>query len=64
MAFQINDYECKECKHIQEILVDKNKDDLENPAQECANCGDSDWTRKLSAGTAPAGHVSWSKWRV
>lgn len=64
MAFQLNDYECQECKHIQEILVDKNKDDLDNPEQECNECGTSDWKRKLTAGTANHAHVSWAKWRV
>ena len=61
MAFKLEDFECKDCKKITEILLDSTD---EEQVIECEDCGSSNMEKKISVGTGPGGHISWSKWRA
>lgn len=61
MAFKIQDFECKDCGEVTEILLDSR-----DPEQkvECAKCQSTNVSPILSPGTGNKTHISWSKWRV
>lgn len=59
---KIDDYECKDCLHITEILVDSQKP-LELQLK-CNKCNSSNLVKVLSTGTGNKTHQSWSKWRT
>ena len=61
MAFKLQDFECKDCQAVTEILIDKNKTDQEI---KCEKCSSLNMEPILSAGSANHIHVSWSTWRV
>jgi putative FmdB family regulatory protein len=60
MAFKVDDFKCKKCEHVQEILY-KTKEEIKTI---CEECGHDEMEKILSVGTGDKTHVSWSKWRV
>lgn len=67
MAWRIEDFKCKNCGHVQELLFDTKKDEgksFEELGLICEKCNSSKWERTISAGTGDKTHISWKKWRM
>jgi len=63
MAFRLQDFECEDCEHLTEFLLDS-KVENEEETLVCEECGSGNLKRKLTVGSGKGGHLSWSTWNT
>ncbi len=57
---RIDDYECKDCGHTQEVFTNTSSED--KPV--CEKCKSINLQKVLAVGTGSKTHSSWGKWKV
>jgi len=60
MGFKMEDFQCEDCGHITEHLVDSNEEE----EFQCEECNSSKLKKVLGVSTGKGGHASWAKWRL
>ncbi len=63
MTFRMQDFICKDCGMVSEILLDK-RSNAEPETPQCEHCDSANVEPVLSISDSKGGHISWSKWRV
>lgn len=58
--YKLNDFLCKKCNHVTELLLDDKKPEVPS----CEKCNSLEVEKVLTMGTGDKTHVSWSKWRA